>query len=207
MKPKLTSLRAHHRCISSNKHVLIRSTLYTLNFTLTNSLNLLRYGWIYSTTARSNHAQHNLYISLLSQTGCNKDKLSMSTPCSFSNEALTVRPELAKWAQNATCTAFYQHGAARMNRNSQPVYSAQIVSANSHYWWLREDEYSAFPRLSSAHTSLSLSLRVSGKSAFQFSLSWCHDFQRQTKKSFDRHSLFLNSHNTLPISNTIILKI
>lgn len=107
-------------------------------------------------------------------------------------------------AQIATNMAFYQHGALWININSPLVYSAlsigaqavryaQIASANSHYWWLTEDEFSAFPNLSSTHTSLSLFEGVRKGHVFQlFSLSWCHDFQLRTKKSFDRHFQFIH---------------
>lgn len=87
-----------------------------------------------------------------------------------------------------------------LSTGAQGVWCAQIASANSHYWWLRGDEYSAFLYLSSSCTcSLSLSEGVRKGHLFQRPLSWRHDFQLRTKKSFDRHFQFIHYFTQLSV--------
>lgn len=90
------------------------------------------------------------------------------------------------------CIYIISVGALRININSEWVYSAlsagargvryaQIASANSHYWWLTEDEYSAFLNLPPSHAHPLSQERVC-VCDFQLALT-------------DKFSLFIISHN------------
>ena len=145
-------------------------------------------------------ARHNLYISLpRTSFQCQPPAVQVM------KHSVSGRAGREREAQIATNMAFYQRGAQRININSQLVHSvlsagaggvryAQTASENSHYWWLTENEYSALLYLSASCTRSppQLTEGVRRGHLFQFPLSWCHDFQLRTKKSFDRHFQFIH---------------
>lgn len=154
-------------------------------------------------------AGHNLYISLP------RTSFQCQPPAAHvMKHSVSGRAGREREAQLATNMAFYQRWAQRININSQLVYSvlsagaggvryAQIASANSHYWWLTENEYSAFLYLSSSCTrSPSLSPRVSEEGiCFSFLSADAMTFNCGLKKALtDTFNLFITSHNCQPIS-------